>query len=101
MRHRVTIERQSTVQDDLGELIDTWTEVRTVWARVRPLSTTEFYAQSGEHSQISHEITVRAENLTVTAADRLQYDGRTFDIRGVYDMNERGRFIVMRCVEDG
>ena len=98
MRHRITLERQQTTQDSVGQTVDTWTTLRKVWAKIKPLGAREFYAQSGEHAQITHEVYVR-HGVGATAADRISYDGRTFDIRGVINQGERDKYLTLRCVE--
>ena len=99
MRHRVTIQRRTQAQDGVGQPTDTWTTGETVWAAVRPLSGREFYAQSGEHAEITHEVTFR-HGVTVAAQDRIVHDSRNLDVVSVINVHERDRFIVARCIEN-
>lgn len=98
MRHRVTIQRQSTSVDSVGQPLDSWTAVRTVWAEVRPLGTRnrirERFLESGEVSELTHEVYMR--HLTdITSKDRLLYDGRVMDIEAIVDPDERHHLLTL------
>lgn len=100
MRHRVTIQSQSTAQDGHGQPVDTWTDVQSVWASIRPISSKEYYAASGERGEITHEIKIRF-GATVSSEDRIVYGTRVFDIMPPFDVDERNRFLVVRAIERG
>ena len=99
MRHRVTIQRLTQAQDALGQATDTWTDVATVWARMRPRTGQERYVESGEHAELSHEVLMR-HGVSVTVEDRLLYDGRYFDIESVINYHERDRFLLLMVSEN-
>lgn len=98
MRHRVTIQQQSQAQDSHGQETEVWADVETVWASVRPVSGREFFAASGERSDITHEILLRYEP-TLTPRHRIVYDGRIFDVVAVLNSDERDRFLDVKAIE--
>ena len=98
LRNRVTIQSQSTTQDSVGQETQTWTDVKVVWAQINPLAGKDYYNQSGEHAEISHEVLMR-DGVTVRPGDRLEFGTRYFDVREVLRVQERGAFLKLRAVE--
>ncbi len=99
LRNRIEVQRRATTKDSLGQPADTWITVARCWARVRPISGREFYAQSGEHAELTHEVTFRY-GTDCKAQDRIVHAGRFFDVQSVVDIEERNRFNVARCIEN-
>lgn len=99
LRHRVTVQRQATTQDALGQRTEAWTEHATTWAMINPVSGRDFFTQSGEHADITHKITLR-HGVDIRPGDRIVYSGRNFDVRSVLNLGERDRFINVMAVED-
>lgn len=99
MRHRVTIETQSTTVDAVGQRANTWTKVETVWCSVRPLSGREYLSASGPRAEITHEITFRYP-VTVQPKDRILFGNRLFDVESVFTQDERGRYVTARAIEN-
>lgn len=40
LRHRITIQRETTTRDAYGSEVKTWADLATVWASLDPLSPT-------------------------------------------------------------
>lgn len=99
LRHLVTVQSQSTTQDGAGQRLQTWTTVTTAWADIKPVSGRDFYAQSGEHADITHEIEMRY-GTTVSPGNRAVLGSRTFDIRSVLNVDERNRYLTLMAVEN-
>ena len=59
LRHRVTIQEATEVQNDYGEPIKTWNDVNTVWASVEPIRGREFVAAAEIHSEVTTRIRMR------------------------------------------
>lgn len=87
----ISILRRAETQDAAGQVRATWRPVAEVWASVRPLNGREFFAASGERAEITHEIIVRY-GVDVRSKDRLEFDGRTFDVIAPVNIDERNRF---------
>lgn len=83
----ITIERASTALDGNRAPVASWSAVATVRAGIVKASTEEFMRDRGASSETI--ITFRLRYLDdVTLADRIAYDGDTYDIK---DMRELGR----------
>ena len=88
MDRRITLQRKSSSQDSFGEAIDTWADISTVWAEVVPVS--------GNERFVSQQVIAEADTLFkirymsgLTPLDRVVYDGRTYDVKGVIEIGRR------------
>lgn len=83
---RITIQRNTPTQNAIGEPIDSWADLVTVWAAFKPSGARESY--SSESQQLDAIATVRfllrwRADVTITAKDRVSWDGETYNIHGV------------------
>lgn len=104
MRHRITIQRERNASD-LGYVADgeggyelAWVDVATVWAEVRPLSVREQSFAAQLQDARTHQVRIRART-DVTAACRIVFKGRPFNIVGVMTMDEIKREMLIPCEE--
>jgi SPP1 family predicted phage head-tail adaptor len=81
----ISIERSTLVQNEYGEEIETWAEAFKEWARV-------FYGKGNERREAAADrsempITFAAlsngNSRTITARNRIRYDGLIWNIEGV------------------
>ena len=100
----VRIEAPATTQDAMGQLVKApWTLVGTRMASIEPLNGREYFAASGEGSDVNVRIRLRYDNTlrTVDTTHRL-LDQRyspmtTYDIEAVINENQRNREIILMC----
>lgn len=88
---RIAIERAVADRNALNEKILTWSTFRTVWANRRDVSGSEGYRAREVGAEITTRFRVRwsASMATVTPSDRVQYDGRVYEITAVRDVERR------------
>jgi SPP1 family predicted phage head-tail adaptor len=88
---RITILRVvSEVSDGVGGKIQTWGDLTTVWAEVRPISDGERWR--AQELQVAAVATDRFRirwGVGVTVLDRIRFDGREFEISGVKELGRR------------
>ena len=100
LRHRVTIERETSVAGDYGHggSAPTWEPVVTVWASVKPVSAHEAIraAQPGQETGYIVKMRYTAE---ATADRRLTWEGRALYITGVKDIDGRHVELEILCNE--
>lgn len=79
LRHRITIQSPSNIQNEYGEIEvnsdETWIDFATVRASITPISGKEFFAAETVNSEITHKIKIRyikgiASNMRVKFGDR-------------------------------
>lgn len=98
LRHLVTIEKPSRSQNGYGETVIAWSDAATVWAAIYPVSANE----SLKEGQVTHEITheVRMRHTPEAKPDRrIRFGSRTFEIKSVLNLGERGIELKLLCQE--
>ena len=99
LRHRVTIEDLIVTQDDLGIISESWQEVATVWAEIRPMSGREFIAANAIQAGVTTKITIRHMDGVINKM-RVKHKDTIYNIKAVLpDMTFAGYLMLM--VEDG
>lgn len=93
---RVTVERFTSTQDELGQPIESWAPLFTCWAAVEPLTGREFIAAQAAQSEVTARIRMRFRPW-MTAEDRVIHDGKTYNIVSVVDPRSQGRELVLMC----
>lgn len=100
-RHRVALQARATTKDSAGQQTNTYTTQATAWASVTPIRGREFFSASGEKSNITHRISMRARSdVALKPRDRILFGARIFDVESVLDINERGREWQFMVIED-
>lgn len=100
LRHRVTIERATAAQDAYGQSIKTWTTAGKRWASIQPVNANERMFARKANEVVSHILQLRWDSdLGVSPTDRVSFDGRTFQIEAVLNLDERRRIMELHCQE--
>lgn len=81
----IQIERATLAQDNYGEQIETWAFQFGEWARVIYGRGNERREAAAERSEmpITFVMLANSNSRTITARDRIQYDGLVWNIEGV------------------
>lgn len=90
LNHRITFERQQTVQDPNGDIITEWVQVAAVFARVDPMLGREYLANKATQSEAVTKFTTRYLS-GVTTADRLVHDGEPWNMQSIINVGGRNR----------
>lgn len=100
LNKRVTLQRATeAAADSYNVTALTWGDVKTLWARVRPLTGRELFDSAQMEAEVSHEITFRWVD-NVTPKDRISFNGRVFNIVSVINVDEQGTEARCLCVEE-
>jgi SPP1 family predicted phage head-tail adaptor len=88
---RIVILRATTAPDAFNEPVETWGALATVWAKVVPVSDGERWQAGQTLANETIRFTIRWAYWVadVNPRDRVQYDGRVFDIQGVKDIDRK------------
>jgi len=81
LRHRITIQVQSTTRDSYNQPVDTWTTFATVWANIVQKSSREFYSAQKINAEITELFVIRYLPGLLSNM-RVIFDNRYFDIIG-------------------
>lgn len=103
LRHRLTFQRKSTDQDDVGEPINVWIDAFKCWGEVEPVSGRELLAAQAVQVEVTHTISVRyraeLQNPNDVAAMRVLFGSRVFDINASMNQDERNRVVMLQAKE--
>lgn len=88
MDRRITLERFTTIEDELGGEIQEWTTLATVWAEARQQGGKEFLAADTTNA-VRRVVFFLRWLPGLTVLDRVSYDGRNHDIEEVREIGRR------------
>ena len=86
---QITLQSLTQTQGEYGELIDTWSDVATVWANAYAGAGKEFVAARQVNAEVSMQFQIRWMALSTTM--RILYDGKYFDIVDIAEVGRRER----------
>lgn len=96
LNSRVVIKSRSTTQDAIGQQVETWSTVATVWANIRFTSGKEAIKSGAETSTARASIRIR-KRADVTAAMRVYHGSVIYDIEAVLPDEERREHCDLVC----
>lgn len=100
LRERVQLQQEIRARDDVGGFDSTWSAIATVWARVAPASVGERFMRQQMQASAGWKVTIRQRSdLSLSPKLRVVWSGRTFEVRGMTNADERRRFIELACDE--
>ena len=98
LRHRVQIESASRVGDGGGGAVVTWTNIAEVWAAIWTRTSDETFEHDRAAGRATHDIWIR-HRAGVKPEMRIRSGSRAFDILGVIDIEDRGRWLKLPALE--
>ena len=98
MRHKVKLQKPTSTRDAGGGVSQTYTTLKELWARIRPVSGSEKYRQGKVQESVTHEIIIRYRDDLGTDY-RIHYESRNFNIKVARNIDERDRYWLLQCTE--
>ena len=98
LRHKVELQSPSHTTDAGGGAAKSWPTLAHLWAKITPVSNNESVRQGKVQETITHNVTVRFRS-DIGTNYRLLYDSRAFNIRGIRNIDERDRYMLLICEE--
>lgn len=93
---RVTVERYTSTEDELGQPIEAWAPLFTCWAAVEPLTGREYLAAQAAVSEVTAKIRMRFRPW-MTSQDRVVHNGTVYQIQSVIDVRSENRELHLMC----
>lgn len=98
LRHRIILEQPVRSKNAMGEQIDTFVSVATVWAAVEPLTGTWLFQAQQADSKVSGRVRIRyREDIKPTW--RILFDGRYLSIVSILNPDERKKELIIMYSE--
>ena len=98
LRHRITLQKPVIIRDSIGQELEEWQDVATVWASVEPLSGKEYFNAQQTNSEVSTKITIRYLK-SITPFMRVFFQKHTYNILSVINFEERNIYLQLLCSE--
>jgi len=99
LRHRIVLEQPVRSKNAMGEQIDTFTTVATVWAAVEPLTGTWLFQAQQADSKVSGRVRIRyREDIEPTW--HILFDGRYLSIISILNPDERKKELILMYSEE-
>ena len=104
---RITLQSRTTTLDAYGQELNSWSDVATIWANIKPIGGREKLRSMAVESDLSHTVAIRYDvrflpPKTVDAW-RISYvtpaATRIFNIVAARDVDEGRRYIIFDCTE--
>lgn len=99
LRHRVTVQKVTTLVDRFGDPKPTYSPLATVWASVEPLTAREVLQAGEAAADVTHRVRLRYMP-GVSSMGRVVFGDRTFEVTSVINPEERNRELVLLCQEE-
>lgn len=62
LKHRMQVqEKQQTQDPNTGDMVESWVDVKKIWAAINPLSARDFIAANAAQTEVSARLTIRAD----------------------------------------
>ncbi|MEK6746879.1 MAG: phage head closure protein [Pseudomonadota bacterium] len=102
LRHRVTLQQEINTGDGAGGYVRSWQNVADLWAEIssaniKSYGQEKFFAGKIQ-AEITHKITIRYR-AGITAAMRLTFENRIFNIRAVFNKDENNEILELLAEE--
>ena len=99
LRHKVVLQQPNPTVDTYGQPVRGWATVATVYAAVEPLNGREFFKAQEIQSETKVRMRLRygSELASLTAAWRVTFDGKVYNILSIIQPSEINQEIILMC----
>ena len=96
LNRRVTIKELADGQDEIGQPVQTWTDVATVWTHIRHLSGVETIKADADTSSVKASVRIR-RRTDVDAGMRVYLGALVYEIKAVLPDEEARDRLDLAC----
>jgi SPP1 family predicted phage head-tail adaptor len=98
MNKIISIQTKRSTPDGEGGFTETWVTISNIWASVEPIKATQVFTYRSIGVEASHLIKIRG-SLYINEAQRILFDNRVFEILTIENIQEKGVYSVITCLE--
>jgi SPP1 family predicted phage head-tail adaptor len=100
LRNAISIQQQTTTQDEYGQQQTLWVSVLETRATIRTLTLAERSSASGFVSEATHRITLRYQpTVALVAGMRVIHDSQSYILQAIENVLERNRVLTCLALE--
>ena len=96
LTHKISIYKKSITQDAELNAVETWLEVRSIWASPMPKTGKEYYKLNVVNSEITEVFKVRYIG-GITPHNRIKFRCKYLEIIDVINEGERNETLIITC----
>jgi SPP1 family predicted phage head-tail adaptor len=96
LNRRITLQQRTATQDALGQPLDTWSDVATLWADIRHPSGIETVKSAADVSIVKASIRIRYRN-DLDADMRVVHGADVYTIQAVLPDDARREYVDLIC----
>jgi SPP1 family predicted phage head-tail adaptor len=98
LRHRITFQKLTTSVNENGFEVETWEDMRTVWAAVSNLHGREYFAAAAVQAENTVKFTIRyLPDIDTTM--RISFRDKQYNITSIDNIKYQNRFIEIKALE--
>ena len=98
LNKRITLQKPITTTNERGFEIETWENLKTVWAAVSNLHGREYFAAAAVQAESTVKFTIRyLEDLDTTM--RILFQGRQYNITSIDNIKYQNRYMEIKAME--
>ena len=98
LRHRITLQKKATSINENGFEVETWEDVRTVWAKVTNLHGGEYFTAAAVQAENTVKFTIRYLEGVDTAM-RILFKGKQYNITAIDNIKYQNRYMEIKALE--
>tara|TARA_R100001510_G_C7613590_1_gene176395 strand:- start:120 stop:449 length:330 start_codon:yes stop_codon:yes gene_type:complete len=98
MRYKAELQSPTATTDAGGGSAITWTRLTDLYCNIKPVRADEKYRQGQVQDSVSHDVYIRHRD-DISTKYRLVYGSRNFNIKGILNIDERDRYLLLKCQE--
>jgi len=99
LKHRIDIIDYSSTIGDGGKVTKSYSIVTSLWAKIKPKTTSPLYEALGATDQTTHTITIRYYS-PLNIGHLIRFGTRFFAIRSIINIEERAKYMEIECIEN-
>lgn len=96
LNERITIQQQSTSQNAIGEIAQTWSDVATVWAEIKDITGREYTIANAAQNEVQTRIRIRYRDGLLPAM-RAMHGSIVYNVQAVLNPSGAKDDLVLMC----
>ncbi|UYL94230.1 head closure protein [Geobacillus phage vB_GthS_PT9.1] len=97
-RHKITLMKLATTQDEIGNTIEEWQPVRACWAAIKTVNGREYFAAASVQAERTYRFIIRY-TPGINETMKIDFQGRLFDIQSVLNDDEGKKTLTIIATE--
>lgn len=98
LRHRITLQKKFTSTNENGFNVESWEDVKTLWAAVTNLHGREYFAAAAVQAENTVKFTIRYLE-GIDESMRILFQSRHYNITSIDNIKYQNRYLEIKALE--